>query len=48
MAKRIGISAYTLQKWVREKKIPAYSPSSKIYLFDPQEVICHIKKNKAS
>lgn len=46
MAKRIGVSAFTLQKWVREKKIPAYSPSSKIYLYDPQEVISHLKKSR--
>ena len=44
MAKRIGVSAYTLQKWVREKKVPAYSPSSKIYLYDPAEVIASLKK----
>lgn len=47
MAKRIGISTYTLQKWVREKKIPAYSPSRKIYLYDPQEVIARLKKLQA-
>jgi excisionase family DNA binding protein len=48
MAKRIGVSAFTLQKWVREKKIPAYSPSRKIYLYDPQEVITQLKKIKAN
>lgn len=44
MAKRIGVSVFTLQKWVREKKIRAYSPSRKIYLYDPQEVIAQLKK----
>jgi len=48
MAKRIGISAFTLQKWVREKKIRAYSPSRKIYLYDPQEVITQLKKLHAN
>jgi len=42
----INISVYTIQKWVREKKINAYSPNSRTFLFDPDEVINSIKKFK--
>jgi len=39
----IGVPIWTIRKMVREKKIPAYSPSKKSYLFDPEEVITAIK-----
>jgi excisionase family DNA binding protein len=41
----IGVPIWTIRKMVREKRIPAYSPSKKSYLFDPDEVIAAIKHN---
>ncbi len=39
----IGVPVWTIRKMVREKQIPAYSPSKKYFLFDPDEVIAAIK-----
>jgi len=43
LSEQIGIPVWTIRKMVREKQIPAYSPSKKSYLFDPEEVISAIK-----
>lgn len=40
---RISVPAYTIRKWIREEKIPAYK-MGKCYLCDPEEVIEVIKK----
>jgi excisionase family DNA binding protein len=45
LSEQIGISVYTVQKWVREKKIPAHLVG-KLFLFDPEEVDRAIKKFK--
>lgn len=42
----INIPVWTIRKMVREKRIPAYSPNNKSYLFDPEEVIAAIKTHK--
>ena len=39
----INLPVWTIRKMVRERKIPAYSPNNKSYLFDPEEVITAIK-----
>lgn len=39
----IDVPVWTIRKMVRERQIPAYSPSKKSYLFDPEEVIASIK-----
>jgi len=41
----IGVPVWTIRKMVREKQIPAYSPSKKYFLFDPDEVIAAIKEH---
>ena len=48
LSEETGVSVYTLQKWVREKKIPGYNPSSKLLLFDLEEVVRTIKKAKVN
>lgn len=43
LSKRLAVPEWTIRKWIRDQKIPAYKPG-KSYLLDPEEVISTIKK----
>lgn len=46
LSKRVSIPIWSIQKLTREKKIPAYSINGRTFLYDPEEVISAIKKQK--
>jgi len=48
LAKMIHLSEYTVRKLVRDGKLPAYQLNGKQYLFDPDEVLRTIKRNRVN